>query len=202
MKTEVIMKRDLFGSEVSQKSEMLSGTDLVKAGNRWRRDNNLSDFNLSQWLKKSSTKEFISEIKEKYGESLSVGRGRSAHTWMHPLLFIDCALAISPRLKLETYEWLFDNLIKFRNESGDNYKAMCGALYVRSNNKLNFPKYVSDVALRIKDACGVCSWESATESQLELRSKLHNDIALLADVLNNNDEAVRIAISKSKNKLN
>lgn len=198
MKTEVIMRRELFGVEVSQKSksEMLSGTDLVRAGNKWRRSNDLSDFNLSQWLKKQSTIEFVSELEKKYGKAIVKGRGRTAHTWMHPLLFIDCALAISPKLKIETYEWLFDNLIKFRNESGDSYKMMCGALYVRASRKVNFNRYVSDVANKIKLACGVKDWQRATESQLEMRKKLHNDIALLADVLNNNDEAVRLAILK------
>jgi|TARA_Y100000310_G_scaffold242358_1_gene246504 hypothetical protein len=200
MKTEVIMKRQLFGTEVSQKSksEMLSGTDLVRAGNKFRRSNDMSDFNLSQWLSKSTTKEFIGEVQSKYGKALIKGRGRSAHTWMHPLLFIDCALAISPKLKLETYEWLFDNLIKFRNESGDSYKVMCGSLYVRTKNKTNFHGYVTDVAKKIKLACHVSSWEEATESQLEMRKKLHNDIALLADVLNDNDQAVRLAIVKLK----
>ena len=103
MKTEVIMRRELFGVEVSQKSksEMLSGTDLVRAGNKWRRSNDLSDFNLSQWLKKQSTIEFVSELEKKYGKAIVKGRGRTAHTWMHPLLFIDCALAISPKLKIE-----------------------------------------------------------------------------------------------------
>lgn len=200
MKTEVVMRRELFGMEVSQKSksEMLSGTDLVRAGNKWRRANNLSDFNLSQWLKGQSTIEFISELEDKYGKALVKGRGRSAHTWMHPLLFIDCALAISPKLKIETYEWLFDNLIKFRNESGDSYKMMCGVLYVRSTNKANFYTYASSVANKIKLACGVDDWQGATEKQLAKRKKLHNDIALLADVLNNNDEAVRLAILKSR----
>lgn len=198
MKTEVVMKRELFGMEVSQKSksEMLSGTDLARAGNKWRRANDLSDFNLSQWLKKQSTLEFVDEIEKKYGKAIIKGRGRSAHTWMHPLLFIDCALAISPRLKIETYEWLFDNLIRFRNESGDSYKMMCGALYVRAPNKGGFHAYVADVAKKIKSACGVTDWQKANESQLEKRKKLHNDIALLADVLNNNDQAVRLAILK------
>lgn len=202
MKTEVIMRRELFGVEVSQKSksEMLSGTDLVRAGNKWRRLNELSDFNLSQWLKKNSTVEFIGELEKKYGKAIVKGRGRTAHTWMHPLLFIDCALAISPKLKIETYEWLFDNLIKFRNESGDSYKMMCGALYVRAPRKVNFNRYVADVANKIKLACGVNDWQGASESQLEMRKKLHNDIALLADVLNNNDEAVRLAILKRFNK--
>lgn len=199
MKTEVVMKRELFGVEVSQKSksEMLSGTDLVRAGNKWRRANDMSDFNLSQWLKRQSTLEFISELKAKYGKVLVMGRGRSAHTWLHPLLFIDCALAISPKLKIEAYEWLFDNLIRFRNESGDSYKSMCGSLYVRASSKVSFHNYVIDVAKKIKLACGVVDWQNATEKQLEKRKKLHNDIALLSDVLNNNDEAVRLAIVKA-----
>jgi hypothetical protein len=46
-------------------------------------------------------------------------------------------------------------------------------------------------------ACNVTDWNTATEEQLKLRSKLHNDIGLLADVLNNNDEAVRLAILKA-----
>jgi hypothetical protein len=38
METEVIMKRKLFDSEISQKSQsgFFSATDLVNAGNRWR----------------------------------------------------------------------------------------------------------------------------------------------------------------------
>ncbi len=44
----------------------------------------------------------------------------------------------------------------------------------------------------------VDDWNEATESQLDMRKKLHNDIALLADVLNNNDQAVRLAIVKLK----
>lgn len=199
MKTEVIMKRELFGTEVSQKSksEMLSGTDLVRAGNKWRSFNELSDFNLSQWLKTKSTVEFISELEKKYGKALIKSRGRSAHTWMHPLLFIDCALAISPKLKIETYEWMFDHLIKNRNDSGDSYNLMVGSLYHRHNNKSTFTPYIQGVARKIKQVCNVKDWQTANEKKLKARDKLHNDIALLSDVLNNNDEAVRLAIVKT-----
>lgn len=194
------MKRELFGVEVRQKSksEMLSGTDLVKAGNQWRVANKMSVFNFSRWLESKATKEFIAEITAKHGKAvIKSGKGGSSNTWLHPLLFIDCALSISPKLKLETYEWLFDNLIKFRNESGDSYKLMCGALFVRHTDKVKFHLYVQGVANQIKLACGVTDWQTASEDQLKKRDKLHNDIALLADVLNSNDEAVRIAIIKS-----
>ena len=199
MKTAVVMRRALLGGEISQnsKTEMLSATDLAKVGNKWRISNGLEPFRMKSWLNNKGTKEFIAELEARYGEVKKNARGKGSHTWMHPLLFIDMALAISPKIKIETYEWMFDQLIKSRNESGDSYKAMCGAMYVRARSKTNFYQYVQEVARKIKQACQVTDWNSATEAQLKLRDKLHNDIALLADVLNNNDEAVRLAIIKA-----
>jgi len=199
MKTEVIMKRRLFGNEISQKSqsEMFSATDLVKAGNMWRIVNGLSPFDAKAWFKNKSTSEFIAELEIKYGKVKVSGRGKGSHTWVHPLLFIDMALAINPKLKVEVYEWLFDNLIKFRNESGDSYKKMCGNLYANQGDKRNFPAFVSDVANKVKLACRVNDWNKATEEQLNKRDKIHNNIALLSDVLRNNDQAVRIGILKA-----
>ena len=201
MKTAVIMKRELFGCEVEQnsKTEMFSATSLVKAGNIWRTTNGLAEFNLSQWLNSLSTKEFITELEKKHGASsvLAKGRGRGSNTWVHPLLFIDIALAISPKLKIEVYEWMFDNLIKYRNESGDSYKRMAGALFVNAQNKAHFPAYIQDVANKIRLACHVDDWQTATEAQLSKRDKLHDAISLLTDVLRNNDDAVRIGILKT-----
>jgi hypothetical protein len=37
------------------------------------------------------------------------------------------------------------------------------------------------------------------QSDANMDDKLHNDISLLSDVLNNNDEAVRLAILKAVN---
>jgi len=202
MKSTVLVQRQLLGGHVSQnnQTEMLSATDLVKIGNRWRVANNMQPFDMSQWLQNKATKEFIKELELKYGVGniKKAARGRGKHTWVHPLLFIDMALAINPRLKVEVYEWLFDQLIKYRNESGDSYKKMCGALFARARNHVHFYKYVQDVAKKIKLACNVSDWNTASESALKTRDKLHNDIALLADVLNSNDQAVRIAIKKEK----
>lgn len=201
METTVIMKRDLLGCQVSQnsKNEFLSATDLVKAGNKWRVANDMPMFSISDWMANKSTKEFVGELESKFGKVKINSRGKNSHTWVHPLLFIDMALSISPTLKIEVYGWLFDQLIKSRNESGDSYKKMCGYLFARCSNKSTFYQTVQDVANKIKLACKVTDWQQATESQLKLRDKIHNDIALLADVLNNNDQAIRIAIHKALN---
>jgi hypothetical protein len=202
MKTQVIMKRELFGVEISQKSktEFFSATDLVRAGNQWRASNGMELFKMSEWLRRKSTKEFISELEDKYGKVKISGRGRGNHTWVHPLLFIDMALAISPKLKIEVYEWLFDHLIKYRNDSGDSYKEMCGYLFVHHPNKQTFASYIAKIAIDIQKKLGVSNWQIATEKQLEQRDRIHRDIAILADVLNKNDEAVRIALSRIDNK--
>lgn len=197
MKTEVIMKRELFGGHISQKSKsgFFSATDLVRAGNRWRKAHNKGVFNLWNWLKKDGTKEFIEELEQEHGGRVVVrGRpGKNSHTWVHPLLFIDMALAMSPKLKLTTYKWLYDNLILYRNDSGDSYTAMCGSLYVRHKNHRTFQRYISSVAKRIRIYCGVKDWQHATEEQLALRDDIHKEIAVLAKALNNNDAAVRTA---------
>ncbi len=204
MKTEVIMKRELFGCEISQKSksEFFSATDLVKAGNRWRAINGLSSFDVTVFFKRKDVKEFIGTLEEKYGTVKISGRGRGKHTWVHPLLFIDIALAISPKLKIEVYEWLFDHLIKNRNDSGDSFKKMAGELYGNSRKKSIFPREIQKVGMLIKKACSVTDWQKATEYQLKKRDTLHESIALLASVLKDNEQAVRIAIDKNKENQN
>lgn len=201
MRTEVIMKREIFGKEISQSSKtgFFSATDLKNAGDKWRMANDLSFFNLNQHLGAKSTKEFIQELENRYKEPVMINsRGRNAVTWVHPLLFIDIALAISPKLKIEVYEWIFDNLIKFRNDSGDSYKEACGALYVRYPNHRAFPEYISKVATYIKDQLGVKDWQSATEIQLKQRDKAHVAIKLYSNVLTDVQQIVRLAVDEAK----
>ena len=198
MKTAVIMERQLFGMPVSQhsKTEFFSATDLVKAGNKWRMLEGLTPFNEKAWFTNKGTQEFIAELEEKYGTVKKSARGRGHHTWIHPLLFIDMALAISPKLKIEAYEWMFDHLIKNRNESGDSYNLLCGALYQRHSNKATFHKYITDVARNIRLACDVVDWNKASAGQLKARDKIHKEAALLCEVLQDNDVALKIAFAR------
>jgi hypothetical protein len=202
METEVIMQRELFGLEIAQKSKtgFLSATDLLKAGNKWRALNNLPFFSMDTWLRTQATKDFIESLTKKYGKVKINSPGKNRHTWVHPFIFIDMALAISPELKIEVYTWLYDHLLKYRNESGDSYRLMTGAIYELHGNKYTFPKYISSVAEKIKLVCHVDDWNKATAEQLEQRDKIHDNIALLCDVLKDCNEAVRLGILKSFSK--
>jgi len=154
---------------------------------------------MAQWLEKTATVEFIEELEQEFGEPIveKTGRGRNAGTWVHPLLFIDMALAISPKLKLEAYKWLYDQLLKYRNDSGDSYKLMSGALFNRVGRKADFPRYIQGVASIIKRECGVTDWQKADEQQLALRNKIHTNIALLASVVTDPDTAVAYGIKEA-----
>jgi hypothetical protein len=198
MQTEMILYRPILGGEVRQKhkTQALSATDLVKIGNKIRISRGEEPFDLSYYLSLKGTKEFMGEIESKYGWAKYASRGKNATTWVHPILFIDVALAISPALKLELYEWIMDTLCEFRDESGDSYKLMCGVLWVRSSNKKTFSEYVRDVAVQIKKVCHVEEWNKADSRQLEMRDAIHKDIAWLAEDLNNNQIAVEMVIRK------
>lgn len=183
---------------VSQRSdnEFLSLTDLERAGNKQRAIEGLPVFRTQEYLRTKQTKEFIKELESRYNVVKMSTRGRSAHVWAHPLLFIDMALSMSPKMKVEAYDWMKDNLIKYRNDSGDSYKNMCGAIITRLSNKSNFRQYVKKVAIIIRIACKVKSWETATEDQLKLRDRIQDVITLYTKVLTNPNECIRLAINE------
>ena len=201
METEVIMSRELFNREIRQKSksEYFCASDLVNAGNAWRIAQGKKLFNYSQWLKNPTTQDFIKALEADIkGKAIIKGKLKNSLSWIHPFLFIDLALAISPELKIETYKWLYDNLLKYRNQSGDSYKKMCGALFLTQSNKSIYQDELKKLANRIKVECNVIDWEHATEEQLTLRNKIHDNIALLSDIIKDRETLYNVAIKKAK----
>jgi hypothetical protein len=55
-------------------------------------------------------------------------------TWVHPYVFLDIAMWLSVDFKVMCYGWLYDNLIKFRDNAWDNYKLVTSALSKTSKN--------------------------------------------------------------------
>lgn len=201
MTTCVKMERELFGAIIKQNNQncFFSATDLIKGGNGWRIANGMDIVKFEDWKNRQSTKEFIKELEEQEKTRVIIsGRGRGHDTWVHPFIFIDLALWINPKLKVEVYKWLYDSLIQYRNQSGDSYKKMCGALYLTETNKSNFKENMCNLAHRIKIECEVTDWQKATEKQLKLRDKIHENIALLSDVIRDRETLYTVAIKKAK----
>lgn len=210
MKTKVILERKFMTGFVRQDSKngMFNATDLVKIGDQKRIELGKDKFNLSQFLGTKSVLEFIEELHNSLpNEKIIVAKkGKGGGTWVHPLLFIDIALALDPKLKIGVYGWLHDELIKYRNDSGSSYNKMVGALYNRYENKSEFKNQIILLAKYIKLKCEVEDWNTATEDKLKLRDKIHDNISLLCDVLRDTKQAVKIGVENAlkeynKNKL-
>jgi hypothetical protein len=198
------VKNYYLGLNIKQKNIndtiFYSATDLVKITNRYRVLKDMYPFNLSQWFSQETTKEFINALNLKFGNCIIRGRGRNSNTWVHPYLFIDIAITSNPELKIETYEWLYNHVLRYKDTSGDSFKKMSGALWDKCPNKREFQNYIKSVSRDIKSACGIeywDDWQKADADTLLKRDKMHENIALLADILPLN-EAVRIGILKSK----
>lgn len=176
---------------------MVNMTNIISAYNKGRSRNR---FNTSQWLKMQSTKEFIAECAEKYGHSHKITQGRDGKTFMHPALFIHCMSCLDVNFKVEISTKLMEKLDRLKHISEDpqdSLKRMTGALYVRHKNKRHFHTYMQEVIEKIKQACEIVDGKEPTEQQVILQIKMQESIALLAEVLKNPDEAVRIGILKS-----
>lgn len=179
---------------------MFNATDLVYIGNEKRRELNKDKFNLSQYLKTKSVLEFIEELQYQYPNEKIIdlkGKGRASVTWVHPLLFIDIALSIDPKIKVGVYKWLQDELVRYRNDSGDSYKKMVGALFEKYKDDSRFGKFIQEVAVFIKKKLNVEDWNKATEEQLKKRDKIHENITLLSSVIRDPRQIVRVSVEKA-----
>lgn len=211
MKTAVIMKRELLGMVIRQDSKtgMLNANDLHAIGNIVRKAAGLPEKQLAAYFNLGSTEELIDQLQ--MGEGLSVDgikvsrRGKEGGTWVNPILFIDMAMWYSPELKVKIIKWAMDGLIMRRNESGDSFKNAMEALTVNHprffEKTSNYANVCSLISAACKVGAGADKWQEASESQLAMRDRIHNNIVLLADVMPSVPDCVNAAIEKAKKAL-
>lgn len=131
MKTNVTLTRKMGEFDVLQRTSdgMFNATELLK---QWNKSKGMKK-EIGDYFDNNSSKEFINTIIEK--ENLNEGnspylttRGKNGGTWMHPLLFIDFAMWINPSFKYDVLKFVYDQLIKYRNDAGDAYIEMSSAV--------------------------------------------------------------------------
>jgi len=67
---------------------------------------------------------------------------------MHPLLFIDFAMWINPTFKVKVLKFVYDEMIKYRNDAGDAYKEL-GSAVGKIVNKSFMPIAMSNISKAI-----------------------------------------------------
>jgi len=193
MKTQQIMERPFLDGVIRQnhKTQMMCLTDFESIGNAYRRKANLSDKQLTQYFKNKEADEYITQVSLETGipedELVTRTRGRNGGTWVHPYIFVDVVMWFSPEFKVRVIKWFHDNLLGVRDDSGESFKEMMATLtraYPKPmTDQLMYPR----IARLIAKACdvehlGEKKWNKATEEQLKLRDKIHENIILLSEV--------------------
>lgn len=132
MKTNQVMIRKMGDFEVSQRTKdgMFNATALLK---QWNAQDGVAQRKLDNYFASAKTTEFVDTIieREKSNTPKMVylkTRGNNGGTWMHPLLFIDFAMWINPSFKYDVLKFVYDQMIKYRNDSGDAYKLLSSAV--------------------------------------------------------------------------
>lgn len=131
MNTNQIMIRQLANFKVEQRTKdgYFNSTELLKAWNTA----NTANKELKDYLSNKATQEFIKALCEE--ENLNgdkspylATRGKNGGTWMHPLLFIDFAMWLNPTFKVKVLKFVSDQMLSYRNEAGEAYKALASAI--------------------------------------------------------------------------
>lgn len=202
MKTEVIMKRDMDGHSVSQnhKTQMFRANDLLDVANRMGAKKIMANYFLidttENLIHQICREENISEKEVKKTTS-----GRNGGTWMHPILFIDFAMWLSPEFRYKALRWVKDGLLETRDASGESFKTMMNVLSETFPDEFERPIIYASIANQIAAACAVGiskdRWQTATKEQLALRDKIQNNIMFIAPTSASAFDAVSLGVNRT-----
>jgi hypothetical protein len=196
METSVILSRKMGEFEVTQRTKdgYFDGNALIR---QWNSVEANTRRRLDDFLEYKSTQEFISEIKKEELRNLANGEnqivvkqkgrmtinGRVADkVWMHPYLFIDFAMWINPSFKVQVLKFVYDELIKHRNEAGDAYREMCEAIAVISSKgevALNISKVAEAINHIAIGGHEKMIRNQANEDQMKELVRIEKEIAML-----------------------
>lgn len=126
MITNQVMKRPMGSFLVEQrtKDSMFNATNLLKQWNEASGEKK----EITKFFDNDNTKEFISALMEE--EKLNTqnsaylkARGKNGGTWMHPILFVKFAMWLNPRFEVQVIKFVYDQMLKYRNDAGDALKG-------------------------------------------------------------------------------
>jgi len=155
--------------------------DLTAIANKHRKALGLPVARWDVYKKSAKTKEFFDSLmrEEQLVDIINATRGRGSLTWVHPLVFFDYAMWLSPDFKIAVYKWLYDNLTVFRDSSGESYKEMNRVLFeTQGFNPSQGAIAISSLARAIKRDLDVSDWNKADSNQLKARDSIHRNMIM------------------------
>lgn len=141
MITNQVMKRPMgkFLVEQRTKDSMFNATSLLKQWNDFVESNDdtqkigyVKKKDLDDFFNNKNIKEFIKALMDE--ENLNTQNSaylksrarldRGGGTWMHPILFVKFAMWLNPRFEVQVIKFVYDQMLKYRNEAGEAYKEL------------------------------------------------------------------------------
>ena len=184
MKQNVVMIRKMGDFDVSQRTKdgMFNANSLLKQWNAsqgLKRGKEVNDF-----LKSDKTKEFVSALELDYNDTtrkiVVSSQGKNGGTWLDPLLFIDFAMWLNPTFKVQVLKFVYDELLKQRNDAGDNYISLSA-----SGSKLkgyDFVEIAKAMQWIVFGRTGKELRQQATQEQLRELNDLQSKLSFAIDM--------------------
>ena len=144
MKTNQEMVRYIDSFSVVQRTSdgYFDGTELLR---QWNNVEGNPRRQMSKFLESDNTSEFLKALAEdeSHRAKMLIGenqllikvKGRNTKegktpdkVWMNPLLFIKFAMWINPAFEVKVLRFVYDEMIRYRNDAGDAYKELGSAV--------------------------------------------------------------------------
>jgi hypothetical protein len=148
MKTNQNLIRKMGDFDVIQRTSdgMFNATALLRQWNHSKNDKK----EVTKFFENQNTRAFVNALitEENLNTQNSAylkTRGKNGGTWMHPILFVKFSMWLNPTFEVKVIKFVYDELIKYRNEAGDAYKEMAGAV-AKISEPSNVPQSIQKVA--------------------------------------------------------
>jgi hypothetical protein len=179
--------------EVFHKTAMGNLTQLWSAGNGLRLNEGKSVANLSNFLKSAKTVEFMAALSSQGIVPIeTTGVGNTKRTWACLELMIYAAEYVSVAFHVEVIQtFIKGKILDFRDESGDNFKAMNIAIdsYLPEREGKDNKGVRIQIAKQIRHKVNpeLINWNLANADELKFRCEIEDRITsiLKLDLINN-----------------
>lgn len=183
MKTSVNMIRNMGNFDVTQRTKdgFFNATELIKQWNKFSGQNK----RIVDFFENKQTTGFIKALeKEEFANvpnstHLKV-RGKYGGTWMTPILFIKFSMWLNPEFEVKVIKFVYDNLIAFRDNAGDNYVGLTNAVSRFQN--VNYSQLAKGLNWIVFNRHENGIRQTATEDQLRSLVNLQEKLAFACDM--------------------
>lgn len=158
---------------------------LFVTGNYMRQQSGKPALAMQKYMQLESTKEFLAQVESELGHpAIASKSGRGGYTRAHLYVLIDAAAYMDATLKLEIMKvFVHGQLLRFRDDSGDEFKSMNTALSEKASELLGKEAHAGHYVTLAKIIRGRIldddhpGWNYATGEQLRQRVRLEEKIS-------------------------